>query len=225
MRDDSVRMLGGTCSILVGLSYVVAGIAYLLMPVPQQTWADPGAYLSSFAQDPMMSTIENWALALGALCALAVVPAVSQRVRSANEGWVRWTSTLALSGFAVAAVQYFRYLALHPARAAAYIAADPGTKAAIAANQYMMLLDPFGWLTYGGVGSFFLVANVLALQRGIWPRSLASVGIAGGIAYWLLLAGGVLRLEMLMTIAVALGVIMAPIWYVWAGLILRRASP
>jgi hypothetical protein len=224
MRDTSVSRLGGSAAVLVGISYAVAGAAYLLMPVEQQTWRDPGAYLSSFAQNPTASLLESWALAVGAVFALAVVGAVSERVRSVNEGWVCWTRTLALVGFAVTAVQYFRYLALHPARAAAYVAADAGTKSAIAANQSLMLLDPYGWLTYGGVGAFFFVVNVAALRGRIWPRPLAYVGIAGAIAYGLLLAGGVLQVEVLIAAAAASGVVLAPVWYIWTGLILRRAS-
>ncbi len=224
MKDNTLSRLGGICSILVGISYVVAGIAYLLVPAEQKAGADPAAFLTSFAQNPSMSTVEYWAFALGAVLALAVVLAISEKVRSANEGWVRWTSSLALVGFAVAAIQYFRYVALYPGRAAAYATADAATKAALAANQSMMALDPDGWLAFGGVGLWFLVVNLLALRGNIWPKPLAYVGIAGAIAYWFVVAGFALEVGVFVTIAAAAAVIVGPIWYIWAGLILRRAS-
>lgn len=224
MKDNTLSRLGGICSILAGISYVVVGIAYLLVPAEQKAGADPAAFLTSFAQNPSMSTLEYWAFALGAVLALAVVLAISEKVRSANEGWVRWTSSLALVGFAVAAIQYFRYVALYPGRAAAYATADAATKAALAANQSMMALDPDGWLAFGGVGLWFLVVNLLALRGNIWPKPLAYVGIAGAIAYWFVVAGFVLEVGIFVTIAAAAAVIVAPIWYIWAGLILRRAS-
>jgi hypothetical protein len=224
MNEGTTRKLGGTCSILVGVSYIVVGIAYLLLPAEQKAGADPGPFLASFAQSPLMTTLEYWGFALGAVFALAVVPAISDRVRSANEGWVRWTNTLATVGFAVAAVQYFRYLALYPANAAAYATGDAATRAAVAANQATMALDPNGWLDFGGVGLWFLVINLLALRGGQWPKTLAYVGIAGAIAYWLVVAGFVFEIGLFVTIAAAAAIVLGPIWYIWVGLTLRRPA-
>jgi hypothetical protein len=225
MKDNSLSRLGGVCSILVGISYIVAGVSYLLMPAEQTALGDPAAFLSSYAQDPTMSTLNDWAFALGAILALAAVLAISERVRSLHEGWVRWTSTLALVGFAVTAIHYFRNMALYPGRAAAYVAGDAATKAAIAANQSMMDLDPNGWLMYGGIGLWLLVVNLLALRGNNWPKPLAYVGFAGAIGYWFVVTGYVLQIETLVAIAAAAAVLLGPIWYIWAGLVLRRAGP
>jgi hypothetical protein len=54
---------------------------------------------------------------------------------------------------------------------------------------------------------------------------LAIVGIAGGIAYWLVVAGTVLHIEALGTIAAVVRMILAPITLIWIGLVLRRWSP
>lgn len=224
MNDNSSRKLGGTCSILVGVSYLVVGVMYLLMPVEQRAGADPGAFLSSYAQSPIMATLEYWGFALGAVLALAAVPAISEKVRSGSEGWVRWTSSLAIIGFAVTAIQYFRYLAFYPGRAAAYLAGDAASRAAIAANQATMALDPDGWLAFGGVGLWFLVVNLLALRGGNWAKPLAYVGVAGAIAYWFVVAGFVLEVDVFVTIAAAAAVILGPVWYIWAGLTLRRPT-
>ena len=61
------------------------------------------------AQSPFMYYEANkimlltnwWALLFGAVFALAVIPAVSATVQHLNEGWVRWTGTLATLAFAV----------------------------------------------------------------------------------------------------------------------------
>ncbi len=225
MKDNTLSRLAGICSILVGVSYLVVGIAYLLVPAEQQgTAGDPAAFLTSFAQNPTASLVEYWAFALGAVLALAVVPAISDVVRSAHEGWVRWTSNVAFVGFAVVAIQYFRYIALNPGRAAAYRIANTATQAALAANQSMVELDPHGWLAFGGVGLWFLVVNLLALRGNLWPKLLAYVGIVGGIGYCLVVAGYVLDAEVLIMISALAAVIVGPIWYIWTGLILRRAS-
>lgn len=222
MKDNSLNKLGGICAILAGISIAVAGFAYILMPTEQQTWKDPGAYLSSFAQNPTFAKVEYWANALGAVFALAMVLAISERIRPVNEGWVRWAAILAILGYAVLAVQYFRELALIPGRAAAYVESDSGIREAIAANQYLILLDPYGWMTFGAIGSWFLVVNVLALRLKSWPKPLAYIGIVGAMAYWLVVVGTSLHIDAFVTIAAAAGVIVGPIWSLWAGLSLLR---
>jgi len=222
MQNNKLYKFGGTCAILAGISISLTGIAYLIMPVEQQTWRDPGQYLSSFAQNPLPATIEYFAQAFGAIFALAMVIAVSEKVRPMAEGWVRWTGTLAIIANAVLAVQYFRETALGPARAAAYVASDAATRAAIAANQYLMLLDPIGWVTYGSLGLWFLVINVLAIRSRVWPRALGYVGVAGGVSYWLLVAGMLFQSQALIAVAAAAGIIAAPIWCTWIGLRMSR---
>jgi|SRR3990170_1974643 len=225
MTKDTLSKLGGTLSILVGVSYVVVGISYVLTPTTQRPGSDVAEFFPSFAQNPMWVMLEYWAFALGALVALGAVLAISETVRTANEGWVRWASNLATVGFAVTAINFFRLLAIQPARAEAYLAGDAATKAAIAANEGLLNLDPQGWLGFGAVGLWVLVVSLLALRGGTWPQSLTYVGIAVAIAYWLVVAGYVLGIETLILIAASLGgIILGPIWYIWVGLRLRQAG-
>jgi multisubunit Na+/H+ antiporter MnhB subunit len=129
-----------------------------------------------------------------------------------------------LIGFAVEALQYSRYLLYYPGNAAAYVAGDVTTKAAIAASHSTIGLDPSGLLVYGGVGLWFLVINLLALREKTWPQILAYAGVIGGIAYWLVVLGLFTEIELFVTIAAATAVIIGPIWYIWMGLDLRRST-
>lgn len=171
-----------------------------------------------------MSTVEYWAFALGAVFAIAAVLAVSESVLSVNEGWVRWTSNLAIIGFAVSAINYFRYLGHYPTMAATYATGDAATRAAMKASQSVLSLDPNGWLVFGGVGLWCLVVNLLALRENTWPKTLSYVGVAGAIAYWLVVAGFVFQMYILITIAAAAAIIVGPIWYIWVGLTLRKTA-
>ena len=225
MKNNTLSKLGGTCAILLGISYIVVGITYVLLPAEQRAGGDPAKFLPSFAQSPTLLTIQYWAFALGAVLALAAVPAISESVRSASEGWVRWTSNLAFLGFAVTAIDTFRMLGLQPVRAAAYVAGDTATKAVLAAPGYLAGLDVQGWLGFGGVGLWVLVVSWLVLRGSTWPKPLAYLGIAVAILYWLVVAGLALGVETLVAVAAGVGgIIGAPIWYIWAGLTLRRAS-
>ncbi len=226
MKDNTLAKLGGISSILLGISYIVIGITYVLLPPEQQNLAaSPGKFLASFAQNPTPLTILDWVFALGALLGIAAVLAISESVRSANQGWVRWTSNLAIIGFAVTALDFFRFLALNPDRAAAYVKGDAAVKAALTVPGAITELDPQGWLEFGAVGLWILVVSLLALRGGTWPKPLAYVGIGFAIGYWLVVAGAVLQIQLLTAIAAGVGaVILGPIWYIWLGLRLRNAS-
>lgn len=225
MKDNTLAKLGGTCSIFVGVSYVLIGITQVQLPPDQLCGCSPEKFLPSFAQNPTLLLVQYWAFALGALLAIAAVLAISDTVRSANEGWVRWTSNLAIIGFAVTAIDFFRQMALIPLSAAAYVQGDATIKAALTVPSAIAPLDFNGWLGFGAVGLWVLVVSLLALRGGTWPKILAYVGIAVSIAYFLVVVSNVLNLATLLDIVAGVGgVILAPIWFIWMGLNLRRAN-
>jgi hypothetical protein len=225
MKNEALSRLGGTCSVLLGILYLTVGVTYLLLPADQKQTSATDKFLISFAQDPLIQTIQFWQFALSGLIGIAAVLAISESVRGVEEGWLRWTSNLAILGFSVVSINNFRNIAFQPGLAAAYVNGDEATRAAIEfGGPYS--LDPQGWLGFGAVGLWVLVVSLLAMRREAWPRLLSHVGITTALAYWCVVAGSVLGLEMLFTIAAALGgIILAPIWYIWAGLRLRQEHP
>jgi hypothetical protein len=228
MKDTTLSQLGGICSILLGVSIIVVGVTYLPLPPAQQQivglYTQPGAFLASVAHDFTLLTVEFWAEALGALAGIAAVLAISERVRSVNDGWVRWTSTLAIIGLAIAALDDLRFLALTPARAAAYVQGGAAVRAALTVPGALEGLDPHHWLRLGAVGLWVLVVNLLALRARTWPAPLAIVGIAVALVYWLAVAGIVLQIHAAITLVAGAGaIILAPLWYIWLGLRLRTA--
>ena len=226
MKDNSLNKVGGLCAILVGALYVLVGVTYLLLPAEQQAGGGPEAFYRSFAQNPTVLTIYYWVFALGAVIALGALPAITESVRSVNEGWARWTSNLAYLGFAVTAIDFFRTLGLQPDQAAAFAAGDASTQAALTAPGFAAGLDVNGWLGFGGVGLWVLVTSLLAMRSKLWPSTLAYVGVAVGVLYWLVVVSLVFDLAALLRIVAGLGgVVAAPIWYIWIGLRLRNAAP
>lgn len=223
MKDHTLAKLGGTCSILVGIAYLVIGVNYMFLPMDQRPGVSTLKFLPSVAQDRTALMIEYWAFALGAVLALAAVLAISERVRSANDGWVRWTRNLAIIGFAATAVTYFRLMAQVPHRAAMFVAGDIHLQQALAVTELELYLDPQGWLSYGAIGLWILVVSVLALRANAMPKPLGYIGIVSALLYWLVVAGYVSGIGTLILIAAALGgIVLGPIWYIWNGILLRR---
>ena len=222
--NKSLAKVGGTCSILLGVSYVVVGIAYVLTPAEQFTGLTE-KFAPSYAETPTPFTLLLWTCAVGAVIALGAVPAITALVEKEDEGCVRWMRNLAYLGFGVTALEHFRWLVIMPARAAAYQAGDAATKAAIVASDSFVSLDPYDWLKFGCVGLWVLVVSIVALRRSVLPKALAYLGIAGAILYGVYVAGVTLKVPTLALVGAGLGAsIIAPIWYIWVGVILRRKA-
>ena len=222
MEGKKLVKLGGTCSILVGISYIVVGITFMLGPAAQKPGVNSADFLISFAQNPLMSILMYSAFALGGIFAIAAVLAISEMMLPVSEGWVRWTSNLAVIGFAITALNYFRYLGFYPTMAATYATGDAATKIATEATHFSVDLDPHGWLAFGTVGLWILVVNLLALRGNSWPKILCYIGIVGAIAYWLVIAGNVFQMYLLNSIAAAAAIVIGPVWYIWIGLRLQK---
>ncbi|CAA9322531.1 MAG: hypothetical protein AVDCRST_MAG93-5811 [uncultured Chloroflexia bacterium] len=146
-------------------------------------------------------------------------------MRDLNEGWVAWTSTLATLGFAVTILDNYWAIAFTPARAAAYRTGNEvwwGTLTVPGAPQF---IDGYGYLGYGAVGAWMLVLSLLALRSARWPRPLALLGIALAGAYLLVVTPILSEVrEVVLGVAAIGGVILAPIWYIGIGFMLRRTE-
>jgi hypothetical protein len=223
MKNNSLTQLGGTCSILVGISYIIIGITYALDP--SQRVATIQEFWRSLANNSIPNVVLHWELALSGVFALAVVPAISSLVISANEGWVRWTSSLAYFGFGVSALENFRSITLIPIWAKAYVNNDAAYQTAIIATSKLTSYDPDAWLTSGGVGLWILVVSLLAFRKSIFSKTLALVGIAVAILHWLVVIGTFFDLYFLVLFSAILGgLILIPIWYISMGRILKRVT-
>jgi hypothetical protein len=221
MKDMTLNKLGGLFAILLGISYILIGAIFLMLPADQRTGGD--LFYASVVRDPTLINFYYLIFALGAVLALGMLPAVAESVHSQHEGWSRWASNLAYLGFAVTAIDFFRFWSTQDYRASVFVAGDASTRAAIDATAQG--LDPQGWLGFGAVGVWVLVVSLLAMRANAWPRPLSYIGIAVAVLYWLVVVSNVFGIDILLSIVAGLGgVVLAPIWYIWVGMILRRSS-
>jgi uncharacterized protein DUF4386 len=226
MKDNSLYKLGGICSMIVGISYLVIGVTELLLPPEYTVEYNARVPLMFFRTNQALFIVQWSAMLWGAVFALAVIPAVSEKVRNFGEGWVRWTSALATLGFAVTILDNYWAVVMTPPIANAYFAGNDVTKIAMTIPGSAQQIDERGWLQWGAVGLWVLVINLLALRGKAWPRILSYLGIATAVGYFMAFASVVIPDLLGITLLVAGigGVVLGPIWYVWMGLVLYRTN-
>ncbi len=224
MNDDSVARLGGTASILVGVSCIAAGIAAALMPPELQADPDvtPHEFWTVLSRDPTAHLAFHWAWVAGGLIGLAAVPAISRLVRAGNEGWVGWASALAYLGFAVNARSHLMEVAFDRKIIPIYLESDPATQRAVHVVAGLALDIPDGFLSYGAIGLWILVISYVALRDEKLSRPLCYVGIATALFHLLGVVGYSFLIQPLVVLAIGVGgLVLAPIWYIGLGLRLR----
>ena len=226
MENNNIQKLGGTCAILLGISYLIIGLTYLLLPETQKGGTllhESETFLLSLSQSPTLITIHHLVSGLSALLGIAVVMGVLNFAHTLNEGWVRWMSYLGYLGFGVTAVDHFRILSIEPIRAERFVGGDLSTQSIIKTTNFFVSIDPHMWLSFGLVGVWVLVISWLLLRKKVLSRLFGYIGIAIFVLYFLVELGTVFKNELLISVSAGLGaIILAPIWYIWLGIIFRK---
>ncbi|HNB41872.1 MAG TPA: DUF4386 family protein [Anaerolineales bacterium] len=220
MKDNSLYKLGGFASIIVGISYVVIGITTVLLPPNLAGVPEAQSPFMFFEANRGLLMTQYWAFTIGAIFALAMIPAVSATVQHLNEGWVRWTSSLATLGFVAAILDNYWAIVVTPARAAMYTTGSEVVRAALSIPGEPQVLDVQGWLASGGVGLWVLVIGLLALRGKVFPKGLAYLWIIGAFTYFMSLAASVIPDLYLSGVVIAvssIGAVLAPVGYGWMG--------
>jgi hypothetical protein len=154
-----------------------------------------------------------WAVAIPVLLALTVALQLSDLVYQAGPGWVRWSVTLVLAGYAIATIKEITDLtiALHHARV--YVGGDPLALAAFKALEQGSLDPDLAFQTLL-IAGWFVVIHLTGLRHATLPRPQALLGLAYAglfLPVWLALWTGLqpLSLGMLAVQELVLG----PAWY------------
>lgn len=224
----SPTRLAAYCSILLGVTYVLAGITFLLLP------ARPGDTLKvlfAAGSSPGWYRLFYGELALTGLLGLALIAPASRLIAGAGNAWTEWMGRVAYVAFAVALVQGLRTATLLPGLGQLFLGCGKCTsnlaiQQTVATWLYTSLpLDPLNWIAFGGLGLWILALVLTGLGASRLPRLFLRIGLALALAYWVIVAGSVLREGTLITFgAVAAGIVLGPMWFVWLGLALRTAE-
>ena len=228
LAGDDMARVGGICSLAAGAIFLVSGVAFFASQVGRFDWnsvASISAYLQTHPGAGTLWTVVNGGAAVAAFLAVASVLGLADRLGPARPGLVRWTSTLAVIGYAILAVTNVADLYQIKHLAASYPLLDASARAALEAAG-TGTLDPMLNLRFMAVGPWFLAAGWVALHTRDLPRALAYLGIIAGCGALLAAAASFLDLPGIpLGLAVgAVAVVIHPIWLIGVGLALSRKS-
>lgn len=220
-----MRRLGGTAAIVLGAVYLVVGVLYFLLPEGQQ--GDAAGVLESLATDgSAIYVTQQWLFALSGALGFAVVGAIGRLFAPGRAGAVHWVSAFGYLGFAVTIIESLRTVSfIYDDVPRFFLEADEQLQTVIAGDFATSSVDPQGWLTFGALGLWLAAVSILALSDRVLPAAAGVVGIGVAAGYWLVTVGIAVDVEVLITVAAALAIVLAPVFYVWAGLELRRGGP
>jgi hypothetical protein len=131
---------------------------------------------------------------------------------------------LGMLGFGVEAVDQFRSLNILPYLSNLYVTGDAALKDVINATQQLRHLDTLCIFRFGLVGIWIAAVNGFSFKRGRLPITVRILGLLGGALLFFTMIGNLLQSTLMMSIGAGAAVILAPIWYIWTGVKLRKES-
>jgi hypothetical protein len=207
-------LLGGCCAALIGLSNVV--IILYFLHAPEGGRDDAYAFFTYFADDALRSSLPWIVFAITAVLAYAVLPVMDRAVRSVHADWARFALLFGLVGYTVQGVWAVTLTRVAPALSATFQSGNEITRPAVLAVG-LPQIDPDGWFSFGGPGTWMIIVNILALIGGRLPKGHAALGILTGICAWATVIASVSGFEPLNFFASAGGAVVYPLWFVLLG--------
>jgi hypothetical protein len=223
--DPSIRRVGSVASLGVAVAYLLTGLSAVLMPPELQGRPEitPHEFWSVLSQHPTAHLAYHWAWVLAGLSGIVAVPAILLLVWSAHPGAALGSGLAAFLGFGVMVRSHLMEVAFDRRIIPAYPTADAAFQQAVHVVAGLALDVPDGVLTYGAVGIWIAVVSGLALRRPTLPRAFVYLGFATAAALVAGVVGYGLLLRPFIVIAVGVGgLVLAPAWFAWAALLLRR---
>ncbi len=216
--------LGGKSAILADVIYAISAIVFFAYKVGHFDWnsiASISAYLRTTPEAGVIWKIVNFGTALASFLAIAGVLALSDRLRPCQEGFVRWTSTLAIIGYSILAITNVSDYYMIQRLAASYPHLDPSAQSALESIGTGSL-DPAMILQFSTLGLWFLVAGWVSLRHYLLPKPLAWLGFIAGIAALVFVIVTILEIPSLTMSTIVITLIVHPIWLIGTGLVLWR---
>jgi hypothetical protein len=208
MKTSAFERFGSLCAFIAGVGGLCYSISFVI--------------ISKSAPD-VSNVLSPLFLMIGGLLSSAVMLALYQRLRETDATFALWAALLGLVAALGSAVHggYDLANAINPPTFSSSFKTD--------LSNLPSQVDPRGLLTFGVTGIAFLVLAWLIVRGGQLPRGLGYLGYALAILLVIVYLGRLILLDpsnlFLLGAAGLTGFILAPLWYIWLGLVLWRSQP
>jgi hypothetical protein len=211
--------LGGVSAILIGLLNIVI-VIYVVAATGAQRY-DPIESITYFSENPLGLSVAWIVFSASAVLAYTVIPAVHDLVGARYRDWARAATIYGIVGFTVLGVWAITLTRTAPDLATRFVNGDEMTRTAVLA-MWLPEIDPDGWFSFGGIGTWLIVMNVLALRGRRLPPWHALAGVVLGIGHWATVIAAATEFEPLNLFASGVGALLYPVWFIWLGILLLR---
>lgn len=207
MKTSNFERFGGLCAFVAGLGGLCYSVSFVI--------------LSKSAPD-VSNILTPLLLLVGGLLSSAVMLALYQRLRETEATFALWAAILGVVAALGSAVHggYDLANATNPPALSASFQTD--------LNNLPSQVDPRGLLTFGVTGLAFLVVAWLMVRGGQFTRGLGYLGYALAILLIIVYLGRLILLQpsnpFLLGAAALTGFLLAPLWYIWLGVVFWRGQ-
>lgn len=219
-RPNGLLRLGSWCAAAMSTLYLAIAVTYVFLPRELKVvgTGDPAVYYPALLKHPGAALLLDWEMGALGIIGVAVILAVSRYASlDPREGWIRYTSVLAVFGFLILSVDSLKGGVLHKLRAETWVHGDASVRAAIGATR--LTLDYYGWFAFGAVGAWVFAVSIAMLRNDQIPSTTAGLGAALAAANELLVVGWTVGSKALIDIGVTAGLAAA---IPWLALLSRR---
>ena len=220
-----MRRLAGTAAIALAIVHLLVGVVFFLLP-PGQRGAGAAPLLASLAEDGTVGYLGwQWLFVLSGAFGLAVVGGVASALGPDRVAGARWASTFGYLGFGLTIVDALGSIAfVYQDAHRFYAEADDTLRTVIAGDLMAGSVAPQGWATFGLIGVWLVAVSLIAVRDRTLLHRPALLGVPVALGYWLVPLGAATGQEALIMLAAVLAIVLAPVLYLWAGVVLRRTG-
>jgi hypothetical protein len=213
--------LGGVAAIIIGILNIVL-LVYVVGATGDQRY-DSRAFFEYFTRAPLALSVAWIIITASAILSYAVIPVVADLVGPVNRDWTRFATLYGLAGFTIMGLWAITLARTMPELSTNFVAGSQAVKDAIAAYG-LHELDPDGWFSFGGPGTWLIIVNILAIRGKRLPTLHAAAGILLGVGLWSTVFGALLTIEPLNLFAAGTAAIMYPVYFIWLGFRFLKAA-
>jgi hypothetical protein len=217
------RRVTAIFAFVAAIAAATVGVSHFLMPRAQLHFATgvTEAFFESLAEGSGAFRMHYWSFVVATVAFTGVVMGGRQLVATPRSLFYRVAEVWALVGLSVTAIDFALMQSKALSMAAGFGHLDVPARSAVVAIG-LPHLDPTGLFGFGLFG-LWLAAFSWAARRAL-GSALPWVGILGALLYEAVFLGCLVHRPMLIDLGAGFGgVVIAPAWSVWLGIVVWRA--